>query len=183
VIKQELKVALNTIEGSTNPEIYHFHRGSHPGIKYYIKTIMPGPYILNDNTAPIWRFWTELSNVHPRLIKLVDIAYDWEGNVIAGWWTIWIENRIDIRWVYEENTVVDYHLVEYDVGLKLSAEDAIETLDYISNRHTADDHACYEKLKEISVFLRTYTSDNIADRNRKKFTVVTDDNIHDEAID
>jgi len=180
VIHGELKAALDTIEGSTNPEIYHYRRGSHPGIKYYIKTILPGPYILNENTAAIWKFWNELSCVHPRLIKLIDRAYDWEGELISGWWTIWLENRIDIQWNFLNNSIIDYKILEFEIGLKLSAETAIDTLTTITNRHTDEDTACYEKLKDISVFLGTYTSDDMAERNRKKFMVITDDNIQDE---
>lgn len=182
MIYSELKAALDTIEGSTNPEIHHYRRGSHPGIKYYIKTILPGPYIINKDTAPIWKFWNELSCVHPRLIKLIECAYDWEGNSINGWWTIWLENRIDIQWTFLKTSVIDYKIVEYEIGLKLSAETAVDTLNSITNRHSEDDHACYEKLKDISLFLSTYTSDDMAERKRKKFMVISDDNLQDDTL-
>lgn len=182
MINRELKAALDTIEGSINPEIHHYRHGTHPGIKYYIKTILPGPYILNESTAPIWKFWNELSRIHPRLIRLVEKAYDWEGSIIPGWWTIWLESRIDIQWNFVQNSEIDYKVVEYEIGLKLSAKNAMDTLNDISTRQTKDDNACYEKLEEISVFLGTYTSDDMAERNRRKFMVISDDNLQDENL-
>ena len=182
MIDREIKATLDTIKGSKNPEIHHFNYGSHPGIKFYIKTILPGPIILNDNTHKIWKFWKDLSIQHSKLIILVERAYDWQGNRLRGWWTIWLNQKIDIIWSYSEENGFDYNIVDYEIGLKHSADKSLSWFDTLTDRHHPDDILCYEQLEEVASFLKSYTSEKSANLHRTNLKVLENDKISDETI-
>ena len=126
MLDNSLQTVLDTIQEAINPEIYHFRYGTHPGRKYYIKTIIPGPNIINDDTYVFWQFWETLANRYPRVVRLIDHAFDWQGNKIEHWWTIWLEERIDIIWSWSRTDGIDFHLIDYDIGLKYSGVKALE---------------------------------------------------------
>ena len=183
MLEREIRATLDTIQGSNNPEIHHYHRGSHPGVSFYIKTILPGPIILNNNTYKIWKFWKELEKEHPELIKLVERAYDWQGNKLIGWWTIWLNQKVDIIWNYTDHTGFSYKIVDYELGLKLSADKSLSWFDTLTDRLQPDDKVCYSQLKEVADFLKSYTSDDLAKKNRTKLKVIDNDQISDETSD
>jgi len=183
VLEREIQATLDTIQGSNNPEIHHYHYGTHPGVRFYIKTILPGPIILNNDTYKIWKFWKDLEKKHSELIKLVKRAYDWQGNKLLGWWTIWLDQRIDIVWNYSADTGFDYNMVDYEIGLKLSADKSLSWFDALTNRLHPDDKVCYRQLEEVADFLKSYTSDELAKKNRKILKVLDNDQISDEAAD
>jgi hypothetical protein len=180
VLDSTLHSVLQTIQDSINPEIYHFRYGTHPGQKYYIKTIVPGPRIINDDTYVFWQFWETLANRYPRLVKLIDYAFDWHGNHIPHWWTIWLEERIDITWTWSRRDGIDFHLIDYDLGLKYSGKKAVSLFEDNIDRLSPEDQVCLDQLKEIADFLYNYTSERQAESNRKKFTVIDNDNIHNK---
>lgn len=177
MLNGNLQSVIETIQEATNPEIYHFRRGSHPGQKYYIKTIIPGPKIINDDTYVFWQFWETLAKKYPRIIKLVDCAYDWSGKTIANWWTIWLEERIDIVWSWSRTDGIDFHLIDYDIGIKYSGLKAIEILSDTVDRQSPEDIVSLSQLQEIADFLYHYTSERMAEINRKKIHIVETDHV------
>lgn len=183
MLGQNLQLVLETIQEATNPEIYHFRRGSHPGQKYYIKTIIPGPTILNDDTYVFWQFWETLAGKYPRIIKLIDHAYDWYGNSIADWWTIWLEERIDITWTWSRTDGIDFHLIDYDLGLKYSGQRALNIIKDDIDRLSPEDLVCLEQIQEIADFLKSYTTERLAEQNRKKFKVIENEQIRNQTSD
>lgn len=180
MLRRDLKGVLDTVQLGTNPEIYHFRRGSHPGLKYYIKTIIPGPRIINDDTYVFWQFWETLATKYPRIVKLVDQAYDWHGDIILGWQTIWLEERIDISWSWSRTEGIDFHLIDYDIGIKNSGKKIIDSLDSDLDRLSPEDQLCFDQIKEITDFLQSYTTDRLAELNRKNFKVIEDEQIYDK---
>ena len=175
-----LQSVLDIIHDGTNPEIHHFRNGTHPGTRYYIKTIIPGPRIINDDTYVFWQFWETITGRYPRIIKLVDRAYDWQGNIIEHWWTIWIEERVDILWSWSRTNGIDFHLIDYDLGLKYSGTNALELFAGSVDRLSPEDQLCFDQLAEIAEFLKSWTSDMRAEQNRKKLTVIENEQIHDK---
>lgn len=184
MLDRELNAVISTIEAGRNPEIHHYNRGSHPGLGWYIKTVSPGPDIITDETFMIHQFWKRVSGNHPRLVRLVDSAYDWSGTPIRGWWTVWLNDRIDVKWQYDPSDGFDYHIVDYDQGLKSSAKNMREIIDgLLRSRPTDDNSVSYERLAEIVEFLRTYTTDQRSKQNRAKLRIIADDQIHIETTD
>ena len=176
--ESKLNATLETIKGSKNPEIHHYHYGHHPGPKWYIKTILPGPKILNEQTMPLFAAWRSLANKMPSAIRLTDIAFDWQGDNLHGWWTIWLNNDIDIVWTWDKNLGLTSKIVEFDYGLKENIT-CIEHLVPVDNidRQDTNENVSYQTLREIIDFLGSYTSDKQSQLNRNKLKVLSQDEI------
>lgn len=183
MIVNELEETLDTILGSKNPEIHHHQNGSHPGIKWYIKTIIPSYELLNNDTYQLWILWKYLSEHFPNLIKITNIAYNWNGDLIPRWWTIWLDQKIDIRVNWSNENGFTWKMVDFDIGLKISAYE-IEQLfeNNFNDRLSNIDKAHYKQLHYILEFLRTYTNDKRSKDNRKHLRVIEYE-IYDETVD
>lgn len=182
MINSDIHLSIDNIFGNVNPEIFHYQNGTHPGINYYIKTIIP---CLQSDYSDLNDFccaWETLKDTYPKLIKFVDIAIDWYGNRINGWKTIWIHQKIDIIWEYNSYTGLEYQIIEYNDGLKSSAIKSLDWLAELTNRQLQNNKVCYEKLKEISEFLNKYTSDAEAIKLRSKLKVITNDKLLTQTV-
>lgn len=185
MLDQGLENTLYTIKDLKNPEIHHYHRGKHPGIKWYIKTIMPGPKILNNDTYVLYNLWKYLESRFPKLVKLVDCAYDWQGELIPSWYTIWLNEKIDIRVSWNRANGFSWDIVEYDLGLNASAKDALELMDnsFTAARHSKQSTVCYNELCNILEYLKTWTSDKKAKANRQNLRIIDYDEIPSKTSD
>lgn len=165
---------LNTISYNKNPEIYHYNATTHPGIQWYIKTICPSANLLTEQTRPIHKFWYNLQNIHPNLVKITDIAFLWDGSVFPNWNTIWLHEKIDIEWSITSNKEIDYKLIEFDIGLKLSAEKIEKLINEIitSDRLSNDSMLEYNSLLNITNFLKTHTSERRSKEKRNHIRVL-----------
>jgi hypothetical protein len=182
VQEKELNVALDTVEGSSNPEVFHAQNGFHPGRRWSIKTIIPGPKILNDDTHPLFLFFQAIQSRHPKIVKLTDKAFDWKGNLIPYWFTIWIEEKVDIHWTYSRADGFDYEIIDYDIGMKNSAARIQSWINEdLDTRHTGHLPISYERLHEIVEFLGTYTTEHRSQHNRSKLKVLHNEQIYNEA--
>ena len=171
--------ALNTVKDSKNPEIHHYHRGSHPGITWHIKTVIPGERLLNSNTAALHALWKHLETRYPRMVRISNQAYHWNGDIIPGWITIWVDTRIDIIVTWTSEDGFKWEMIDFDQALKKSADTIIYNI--AQNRHSGDDQVNYQELVEIVDFLKTFTSDKASQENKSKIRVLDDnDEIHTE---
>lgn len=179
MIDQGLENTLHTIRDLKNPEIHHYHRGKHPGIKWYIKTIIPGPKILNNDTYVLYNLWKHLESRWPKLIRLIECAYDWQGDSIPYWYTVWLNERIDVRISWNRNDGFSWNIVDYEIGLNSSANDALEIIDnsLTAARHSQQSTVCYNELCNILEYLKTWTSDKKAKTNRQNFRIIDYDEI------
>lgn len=173
----EIESALNIIEDCYNPEIHHYQQGKHPGLKWYIKTVLPGPSIIDRETRPLFDFWRSLENRHSKHVRLTESAYNWSGMIVPGWWTIWLDERIDISWSWSTERGFDYQIIDHDLGLKNSGA-LIETLLSASDiRHPSHSGISYLRLLNIANFLKTFTSEKKSRENRSKIRIMHDDEI------
>ena len=153
---------VRTIDHLKNPEIHHYNNGSHPGVSWYIKTIIPNA-TPDSAVYAISRFWEKLQELHPRLVKIGNSAYDWDGSKIDGWCTVWVNVRIDLSVSWSDNKGFEYKIVDFDEGLKISAG---KLLKWLENSSFPDGcSAEYSRLLEISSFLQTHT---VEEKSRKK---------------
>lgn len=183
MIINEFEKILTTITECKNPEIHHHQNGSHPGVRWYIKTIIPNIELITDDTYELWSMWKYLSEHFPNLIKITKVSYNWDGKNMPGWQTIWLDQRIDIRTTWTKNDGFNWKMVDFDIGLQLSGIE-IEQLfeNNINNRLSNTNTAQYKKIYRILEFLKTYTIDKRKD-NRKKIKVIENAEIPNEAID
>lgn len=181
VLEEQLNAALNTILDSKNPEIHHYHRGSHPGARWYIKTILPGPLLLTDATRFLFSTWKCIGEKHRNLVRITETAYDWQGDVLHGWWTIWLDNGIDITWDISAGMDMNHVIIDIDMGLKISATEARNWMDSnLINRQSGDHCISYDRLCEITDFLSTYTSEKRSQENRRNLRILDTDEICSE---
>lgn len=181
MLERQLDAALNTILDSKNPEIHHYHRDSHPGARWYIKTILPGPFLLTNTTDVLFSTWKRISEKHRNLVRIVDSAYDWQGDILPGWWTIWLDASIDITWDINDGTEMHHVIVDIDTGLKISAVETRKWMDSnLINRQSGDHSLSYDRLCEITDFLATHTSEKRSQENRRNLRILDTDEICSE---
>lgn len=177
--EKDLDLTLDTIESSDNPEIYHARNLVHPGRRWRIKTILPGPKILNDDTHPLFFFWQAIQGRHTHLVRLTSKAYDWKGNLLLDWWTVWCDERIDISWSYSREDGFSFEILDYDNALKQSADKLHDWItEDLDTRHINHLPVSYKKLRIIADFLKTYTSEKQSIKNRLKLRVIENEKMH-----
>ncbi len=106
------------------PEVTHYVNGDHPGISWYLKTVVP---ITSD--PPLLQYWEQIAAAHDNLVQIVNSAYDWQAHLIPNCVSVWIhtQNHVqllvepDQTWCYQiENHVQDQmitHMLEqFDFG-------------------------------------------------------------------
>lgn len=182
MLDRELNHTVGTILGSKNPEIHHYHQRSHPGAKWYIKTILPNINIIAEDAYPILLEWQKIIKKNKNLICITDIAYDWSGDRIPNWSTIWLNNRIDVIWNFEDNAI-NWQVVDVDVGFKTSATTAMQWVKTnLSSRQSHPSAIDFDNLCEIANFLKTYTSEKHSKNLRAQLRVIDSNEIFIETI-
>lgn len=117
-------------------------------------------------------------------VKLTNTSYDWDGNSIPRWWTIWLDQRIDICVIWSREDGFNWKMVDYDEGLKLIAIEIEKMISAQSDdRQTNDDSLQYKQINYIIEFLKTFTTDKRSKTNRKKLRVIENAEVFDETID
>ena len=108
----------------------------------------------------------------------MDSAYDWQGDILPGWWTIWLDASIDITWDINDGTEMHHVIVDIDTGLKISAVETRKWMDSnLINRQSGDHSLSYDRLCEITDFLATYTSEKRSHENRRNLRIMDTDEI------
>lgn len=159
---------LDTIADKLNPEIHHYHRGSHPGASWYIKTVVPQAHKLTGESRSLADFWDQVASNHPDLILITDQAYDWDGIAISGWRTIWANNRIDIIWNRCPWDGFSYRIVDFNEGLNQSGLSLLGMLGQYRE---------LGNIGEIAGFLSTYTTEKNSNSKRKNIRVLDDEGL------
>ncbi|MFA5489437.1 MAG: hypothetical protein WC284_09490 [Candidimonas sp.] len=112
------------LETATHPEIYHYRRGLHPGVGWWLKTICPDPSCERMEGVELTHSWIALTKTNA--VILTEVAFDWQGNVIPHMWSVWLKESIDVK---------DWKIISYD----LSMQSKIEILKTLN----VDDKICY----------------------------------------
>ncbi len=107
---------LDNLTNKTNPEIYHFRKGNHPGPRWYLKTVCPMPNLKQLDKLGYGTLWYNLSKEEPDIIKLVPHAYDWHGNSIPYMISVWIEVKYDVIITIDDVVGLEVLLVDREYG-------------------------------------------------------------------
>jgi hypothetical protein len=147
----------------SNPEIKHYQAYTHPGVNWYIKTVLPDNR--TDDSAYLNKFWDRLEDLYPKIIRITDLAFDWNGNRIDYCRTIWLRKEVDIIVTFD-NGKLDYSLIDYDEGLNISAKNLI-------NETEGD-------LKKAMELIASFTPESVSDKKRKNFKVIDNEPLDKE---
>lgn len=167
------------LESSTHPELYHVKAGSHPGPNWYLKTICPTPNLIRADTEGYGRSWEWFAKSNSALVKLVNIAFDWEGEKIPYASSIWIRQDIDILW--EETGHTNEHALTFKVVSKLEGNKEIayailKMADVCqSGILKSDDANEINKIIEAAQALLDQYDELDSVRKRKGFKVITNE--------
>jgi hypothetical protein len=173
VQENDFDSTIASILDSINPEIHHYRHDRHPGYKWYIKTIIPGQEVLTECTYQIYTSWQDFCNRHANIACLTNIAYDWQGQIIQGWWTLWLDTRIDVKWSWQPDQHLSCTVVDFAEGLQKSG---IESRDWLlslaQSRQSFNGNLCFDSLLQIANFVKTWTNETQSRKNREKFKVI-----------
>ncbi len=163
------------ISKNKNPEFWHAYNNTHPGPEWSIKTIIPKPEFADDNIKYILYGWVDLYIKHPTLVTWTKEAFDWNGNNLAEWQTIWIKNGYD---VIRENTKCEgkqgFKLTTLTFGKDEVLESIVDNLKLqIDKTMDKTDEEEYTKLLEIVEAMLSNNEHEIQEK-RKNIKVVED---------
>jgi hypothetical protein len=163
---------LEKISGLINPEIHHFNGGTHPGdVRWSIKTIIPGELIINDQTKDILILWQTILYYHPTKVSIIERAYDWNGNIIDGWWTVFLDQTIDI--IVTDYGTYEWDVVDFNTGMKVFASKQIDKLKSLQHSGQIKSGEVYsDQMLDILEFLKTYTSDENSKLKRNNLRIL-----------
>lgn len=104
-----------------NPEIHHYNQGTHPGINWCIKTVLPMKSHSDPSLHAFIDTWHRLAADFPSRVRIIDEACDWMAQPIKGWNTVWIDQDHDVV-----VTCLDGHVtldfIDHERGVRASAD-------------------------------------------------------------
>ena len=164
---------LDAIKTRLNPEIWHVKYMSHPGIGWNIKTILPEISIANDNMKLIIMAWINMCAQFSTIVTWTDVTYDWEGNKILNWQTIWIKDGYDIIEGHDIDNNLVLRLTKANPGQEPIILKLIDNLKWQIAQCTNNANIKeLEDLLEITESLLTQTSDAVSRAKRNKIKVI-----------
>ena len=162
---------LEIFQQGTPPEITHFRKGSHPGKRWWLKTVIHK----NPNSEPT-KIWTIIQSLEYEIVTIITEAYDWFGNIIPDCYSIWIREGLDITINLDNVGKFDYKIDKFndsfnEFGKTISNE--IEK-SWLSNKQNLNDMD-WHKLFYVADFMHRWTSERQAIENRKKIRIISDE--------
>ena len=91
----DLSGTIETLHAHVNPEVWHYQRGTHPGLGWHIKSVLPnGTY--HPAAENLYDQWHRMAHRNPAAVRITPTALDWNGSVIQGFSTIWLADANDV---------------------------------------------------------------------------------------
>jgi hypothetical protein len=169
--------ALNVIKSGINPEMWHAKNGSHPGFGWNIKTVIPKPIYASIDSRNIIASWNIVCAQYPDIIKITDESYDWAGNNLIEWQTVWIKEGFDIvNDTPTNNANPLYKTIMSTINSKTDMKNIIDTIRSQMLKST-DEQLKQElsELLEIAEVIESQTSEQVSKNNRKNLKVLDND--------
>ena len=166
---------LATIQDLPNPELWHVKNKTHAGIGWSIKTVIPKPAYADDSTSDIVHHWSLLCAFNAHLVTWTDAAYDWEGNSLEEWQTIWVKDGWDVILKKDKDGNLDHEIVPFERGTALLMENVIDSLrSRMASSYDANEQAELDQLIDLAEALIKQPSEQDVAALRKKIQVVDD---------
>ena len=168
---------LDIVKNGTNPEIWHVRNNTHPGIGWSIKTVIPKLQFCQNAQKDLVYGWANLCAKHVTMVTWTDAAYDWDGNNLNEWQTMWVRDGFD---VIPADTVTagikDLKLVTVTKGREPAIESIIDNLRaQLAQSNNVSEQDELTELLEIAEAMLTQTSDSASKTRRKNMKVVDED--------
>jgi len=172
-VVQDFSNLYQLLSESIHPEITHYQKSNHPGIGWYLKTIIPTIDVASFDSLEIYNYMVEISNHYPSLLCITPQAYNWKQETIPNWHTVWIRDGMDLHITIDSMGCITHEIDEYQVGVKhhthvLWQEISNLNLDNFSEQQK--EHL--EKIADVIQFLHTYTDEATSKLARKNFRVI-----------
>ncbi len=166
---------IETLVATDNPEIWHADNLTHPGLSWSIKTIIPKPEFADNDTVNIVQFWHKLASTKFNLVKITHDTFNWTGNLLPQWDTIWIKRGWDIE-ISSSTDGTLYHKV--CSSSKTSAQIAETLIDNIGKQlaklENIEEREELLDLIEACEVMLSMTTDYESARMRSNFRVIDD---------
>ena len=165
---------IETLISGDNPEIWHADNLTHPGLAWSIKTVIPKPEHADNDTVDIIQLYHKIAETKYNFVRILPEAFDWNGNRLNEWDTVWVKRGWDIDFV-EENGVMTYNIVS---STKTATDIAKSLIDSISTQlaklETIEAREELLDLIEACEILSSMTSDYESKKLRSNFRVIDD---------
>lgn len=173
----DFRGVLGVIRDGTNPEIWHMRNGTHPGVGWSIKTVIPRPQTAGIDSRGIITGWSMICARYPMSVTWTDDSYDWAGNHLPEWQTMWVRDGFDVvsDEVLDDGTTV-YTLIKAEDASERAVAAIIDQLrDQLAASTSEELTQELAELLEVAEAMVTKTSDVESKAKRKRLRVVEDD--------
>ncbi len=166
---------IDTLVNGENPEIWHADNLTHPGLVWSIKTVIPKIELVDNDTVDIVQLYHNLAEKKFNFVKITPEAFNWNGEILSNWDTVWVKRGWDIEITSGKNnslkgTVCNVSKTSAEISKSLidSIAKQLAKLDNIEEREELLD------LIEACEIVSSTTTDYESKRLRSKFRVVDD---------
>lgn len=157
----------NLISSTIPPEISHYQYGHHPGLGWWLKTVVP-----QNDPIGLLKIWIAITDHHPGLVLISDQAYDWYGQTIQNCCSIWIKENTDIDLAVCDNNI-KYVIYPFDDATnRWGNRLRTKLVAYGKNKSDNFDKDNWHKLLEIASLLKQWTTNRQAQVKRKSWKIV-----------
>jgi hypothetical protein len=164
----------DTLIAGDNPEIWHADNLTHPGLAWSIKTVIPKPEYADNDTVDIVQLYHRIAEAKYNFVKITPEAFNWNGDVLTEWDTVWVKRGWDIEFVELDDSLT-YNIVS---SAKTSTDIAKSLIDSISKQlaklDTIEEREQLLDLIEACEILSSMTSDYESKKLRSNFRVIDD---------
>lgn len=165
---------VDALINNDNPEIWHADNLSHPGLAWSIKTVIPKPEFADNDTVDIIQLYHKIAETKYNFVKITPEAFNWSGNSLEQWDTVWVKRGWDVE-IVDKNGTLDYNVCS---STKTSTDIAKSLIDSISKQlaklDTIEDREELLDLIEACEVLFSMTSDYESKKLRSNFRVIDD---------
>jgi hypothetical protein len=156
------------LDNSIPPEICHYRQGHHPGVGWWLKTVVP-----NSDPIELLKVWQALAAKHHGLISISAWAYDWQEALIPNCSTIWIRDGADIE-LRCQDLDITYVIYPFDDATNSWGNRLRRQLNAYRLRSPKNfDKHSWHNLAAVAHLLKHWTTERQAHVNRKGWKVVT----------
>jgi hypothetical protein len=93
---------VDLLEENPHPEWHHVNAGSHPGEEFYLKTVCPDPALADLDIHGLGEAWHQFARDSKEHILITEQAFDWTGELIPGWNSVWLNMNYDVQYSLRE---------------------------------------------------------------------------------
>lgn len=152
------------LPGLIPPEVTHYQNNTHPGMGWYLHTVIPHSvdHVINQT-------WQHVIRSHPAWVCTMPTAYDWLADVIPHSCSVWFRSPhyVHVLKVWPDCA---YEIWSQDQAFNYWGTQ-IAGWAQSENSHAPDIH----KLMHVTQFMQTHVSAHQAAHKRSQFRVIAHD--------